>query len=135
MTYEQIEKAAQDHADRYFIQDAEIFCNEPWNNAKDLYAKTLADFAKCCMSKQWISVDERLPESMQRVLVWIGDEAFACWYTKSGRFKTTLRSKERYSEDKSLYERIHLSPCREDVTEVATHWLPIPQLNPEKEER
>ena len=72
---------------------------------------------------------------MQRVLVWIGDEALVCWYTKSGRFKTTLRSKERYSEDKSLHERIHLSPCREDVTEVATHWLPIPQLNPEKEER
>lgn len=45
MTDEQIEKTARDHADKYFIQDAEIICNEPWNNAKDLYAKTLADFA------------------------------------------------------------------------------------------
>lgn len=84
---------------------------------------------------EWVSVEERLPEPMQRVLVWIGDEALVCWYTKSGRFKTTLRSKERYSENKSLHERIHLSPCREDVTDIATHWLPIPPLNPGKEER
>lgn len=133
MTHEQIEQAAQGHADKYFIQDAEIFCNEPWNNAKDLYAKTLADFAKWCIKNQWNSVNERLLEPMQRVLVWISDEALVCWYTKSGRFKTTLRSKERYSEDKSLHEKIHLSPCREDVTDVVTHCMKMPKFNPEKE--
>lgn len=87
---------------------------------------------------QWISVNERLPEEMQRVLVWIGDEALVCWYTKSGRFKTTLRSQERYSKDTFSVLKIHLSPCREDVTYVVTHWMPIlaiPPLNPEKEER
>lgn len=69
MTNEQIEQAAQDHADKYFIQDAEIFCNEPWNNAKDLYAKALADFAKWCMSNQWISVQKELPADNEQVLV------------------------------------------------------------------
>lgn len=87
------------------------------------------------LPSQWVNVKERLPEAMQRVLVWIGDEALVCWYTKGGKFMTTLRSQERYSKDKLLDVKIHLSPCREDVTDIATHWLPIPPLNPEKEER
>lgn len=91
------------------------------------------DGAQEALASQWVSVEDALPEPMQRVLVWIGDEALVCWYTKSGRFKTTLRSQERYSEDKSLDMKIHLSPCREDVTDITTHWLNIPPLNPEKE--
>lgn len=69
MTDQQIEQAARDHADKHFIEDAEIFYKEPWNNAKDLYTKTLADFAKRCISHQWVSVDERLPETSTAVLV------------------------------------------------------------------
>ncbi len=69
MTDEQIEKAARDHADKYFIQDAGIICNEPWDKAKDLYTKTLADFAKHALSHQWVSVDERLPEYNTTCLV------------------------------------------------------------------
>lgn len=87
-------------------------------------------------TEDWIPVSKRKPEPMQRVLVWIGDEALVCWYLESGRFKTTLRSQERYSKDFVSGEKIHLSPCREDVTDVATHWMPIvhPDLAKEVEE-
>lgn len=84
-------------------------------------------------AKDWIPVSERKPEPMQRVLVWIGDEALVCWYLESGRFKTTLRSQERYSKDSVSGEKIHLSPCREDVTDVVTHWMPIVQPSIAKE--
>lgn len=77
-------------------------------------------------AKDWISVSETLPEPMQRVLAWIGDEALVCWYTESGRFKTTLRSHERYVKD-FTGAKFHLSSDRADVTDVVTHWMPIVQ--------
>lgn len=87
-----------------------MFCNEPWNNAKDLYAKTLADFAKHCISHQWVSVEERLPEPHEEVLTYtvnaIDENAVAyCagedWYTTDGE---------------------HIRPSR---------WMEIPPLIPE----
>lgn len=83
--------------------------------------------------KDWIPVSETLPEPMQRVLVWIGDEALVCWYLKSGRFKTILSCHERYVEDKMLGYKVHLSPDRADVTDVVTHWMPIVQPESAKE--
>lgn len=44
MKKKQIEKAARDHTDRYFIQDVQIFFNKPYDKAKERYARTLADF-------------------------------------------------------------------------------------------
>lgn len=117
MTDGQIEKAARDHADRYFFQDAEILCNEPWNNAKDLYAKTLAGFAKHCISHQWIPVDERLPEDDRLVLAHFPDVdpelCYATAYYVDGAWQTS---------DDWYYD------CRIDF------WMPIPipPLNPEK---
>lgn len=88
---------------------------------------------KSKQNERWIPISENHPEPMQRVLVWIGDEALVCWYTKSGRFKTTLHSQERYVKDSVTSERFHLSPCREDVTDIATHWKPIIQPEIAKE--
>lgn len=118
MTNEQIEKAAQQHADKYFIEDAEIFCNEPWNNAKDLYAKTLADFAKHCISHQWVCVEERLPEGIDPVLVYVSDVSIP------PELSHTIAYFEKgawHFLDSYYYD------CK------ISHWLPIPQLNPEKE--
>lgn len=118
MTNEQIEKAAQQHADKYFIEDAEIICNEPWNNAKDLYAKTLADFAKHCISHQWVSVEERMPEEDKRVLVRIpASEFYSEYYAVA------------YWDGEDWIEAQRSELIR------PSHWLPIPQFNPEKEER
>lgn len=72
----------------------------------------------------WISISESHPEPMQRVLVWIGDEALVCWYTKSGRFKTTLSCHERYVKD-FTGAKFHLSSDRADMTDVISHWMPI----------
>lgn len=89
------------------------------------------------LDSQWRSVKEELPEEMERVLVWTGDEALVCWFTSMRRFRTTLSCQERYIEDKSLGIKQHLSPCRSDVTEVVTHWQRItppslPDTNTEK---
>ena len=103
MTDEQIEKAARDHADKYFIQDAGIICNEPWDKAKDLYTKTLADFAKHALSHQWVSVEERLPE--------IGELVVAAHI---GFVTATYDGEDWYDANDHLIR--------------PTHWLPIPPL-------
>lgn len=85
------------------------------------------------LASQWRSVEEELPEiqngkKMIRVLAWIGDEPLVCWYTCHGRFLTTLAAKDRYSYDCMAKVKVHLSSEREDVTEIVTHWMPIPSL-------
>lgn len=117
----QIEQAAQEHADKHFIEDAQMFYNEPWDKAKERYAKTLADFAKWCMSKQWISVDEQLPEEKKEVLLYDANSArhyVTGWRRMKGYNESQWALSNGFVEDKDI-----------------THWLPIPQLNPEKEER
>ena len=83
---------------------------------------------------QWRSVEEELPEipngkKMIRVFAWISDEPLVCWYTCHGRFITTLAAKERYSYDCMAKVKVHLSSEREDVTEIVTHWMPIPPIS------
>ncbi|WP_289756327.1 hypothetical protein [Muribaculum intestinale] len=91
------------------------------------------DGATESLASQWVSMEKRLPEfpdgkKLIRVLAWVGDEPLVCWYTCHGRFITTLAAKERYSYDSLSGVKVHLSPEREDVTEIVTHWLPIPPL-------
>lgn len=85
------------------------------------------------LASQWKDPKLELPEipdgkKLIRVLAWVGDEPLVCWYTCHGRFITTLAAKERYSYDSLKDVKIHLSSEREDVTEIVTHWLPIPPL-------
>lgn len=122
------------------------------HNAKTEEEATMADFDKtrkvwdaydmeqaysdgytACEQSMWRSVEEELPEipngkKMIRVLAWIGDEPLVCWYTCHGRFITTLAAKERYSYDCMAKVKVHLSSEREDVTEIVTHWMPIPTI-------
>lgn len=113
MTASQIDQAARQHADKHFIHDAEAFYSEPWDKAKQRYAKTLADFAKWCMSKQWISVNDRLPEDgIREILVHDGSKPYTI-INPSGK-----GWKEEFEK-------------RDDVA----RWMPIPKFNPEKEER
>lgn len=53
---EQINQAAEKYADKHFLQDVQIFFKNPYDKAKKRYAKTIADFAKRCISHQWVSV-------------------------------------------------------------------------------
>lgn len=111
MTNEQIEKAARDHADKYFIQDVQIFFNKPYDKAKERYAKTLADFAKHCMAHQWISVDERLPE----------DDTMVTAHSPNGRIDVL-----KY-HDEEFIDELGQAHC-------VDYFIPIPPLKPEKEE-
>lgn len=77
---------------------------------------------------KWHDPKKELPPIGSRVLVHTGDEPIVCWYTKTGRFKTTLRCKERYHYDRVQSVKVHLSPCREDITDIVIAWMPIPPL-------
>lgn len=117
----QIEQAAQEHADKHFIEDAQMFYNEPWDKAKERYAKTLGDFAKLCLSHQWINVDERLPEDdTQNVLI------IASGKKKVARF---------YKQIPQFVVMVAPSWCVIHKPEEVSFWMPIPPLNHEKEER
>lgn len=121
MTYEEIEKAAQAHAEQHFVDDALFYIQEPWDKARDHYAKTLADFAKQCISKQWISVDERLPEEKKAVLCYMPD------------MKDSYADKDMYFDMAILLEGEFINLDAEVIH--PSHWMPIPipPLNPEKE--
>lgn len=97
------------------------------------FVNAYLDGYTACEQSMWRSVEEELPKipngkKMIRVLAWIGDEPLVCWYTCHGRFITTLAAKERYSYDCMAKVKVHLSSEREDVTEIVTHWMPIPSL-------
>jgi hypothetical protein len=120
-----IEEAAWDYSDsqRMAIED----------DRATAYAKGFIAGSDFALAHQWRSVEEELPEipngkKMIRVLAWIGDEPLVCWYTCHGRFITTLAAKEKYSYDCMAKVKVHLSSEREDVTEIVTHWIPIPSL-------
>ncbi len=114
MTDEEIEKAAQAHAEQHFVDNALFYSQEPWDKARDHYAKTLADFAKQCTSKQWISVEVRLPEEDKRVFARVPTSEF-----HSGYYAVAHWDGEDWIEAQR-WELIRSS-----------HWLPIPPLNPE----
>lgn len=105
--------------------------------AESDFAWHLVEFANFALTHQWRSVEDEMPQipegkKLVRVLALAGDEPLVCWYTHSGRFITTLAAKERYSYDSVNEVKVHLSSEREDVTEIVTHWLPIPSLNLEQ---
>lgn len=90
--------------------------------------------ARFALSHQWCSVEEELPQipegkKMIRVFAMAGEESLVCWYTCHGRFITTFAAKEKYFYDSVKEVKVHLSPDREDVTEIVTHFMPIPSLN------
>lgn len=119
MTDEQIEKAAQDYANQNFIEA--VVREHPWPEAKAAYAKAFADGAHFALASQWISVEERLPEEGQEVLLYDANSArhyVTGWRRKKGDNKSMWALSNGFVEDKDI-----------------THWLPIPQLNPGQEER
>lgn len=111
-TDKQIEQAAQQHAAElvlppFFTPDAEA-------TIRDIAKSSYIYGAQDALASQWVSVEERLPEPHEEVLTYtinaIDENAVAYydgedWYTIDGE---------------------HIRPH---------YWLPIPQLNPEKDER
>lgn len=109
MTPTQIEKAAQEYAST--IEPDRLGCG-------DLESAFEAG-AEWYMSKIWIPVDERLPESDGFVMVFV---------LANPTFGMPDRYEIAYYDGEDWYTQDgeHVRP---------THWCDIPQLNPEKEER
>lgn len=112
MANEQIEKAANKHADELRVSSSISGALVPMLH--DIAKSSYICGAQDALQKQWISVDERLPVPYEEVLTYtvnaIDENAVAYydgedWYTTDGE---------------------HIRPH---------YWLPIPTLNPEKEER
>lgn len=109
MTDKQIEKVSQEYADS-FIGSTE----------RKFRKSAFADGVRFALSHQWISVDERLPEDDRLVLAHFSDVepnlCYATAYYRKGVWNVP---------DDWYYD------CRIDF------WMPIPipPLNPEKEER
>ena len=77
------------------------------------------DGATEALSHQWVSVEERLPEEGQEVLLYDVNSIrhyVIGWRRKKGDNKSMWALSNGFVEDKDI-----------------THWLPIPQLNPEKQ--
>lgn len=79
--------------------------------------------AEWALSSQWISVDERLPEEKKAVLCHKPD------------MKDNYAEKDMYFDMAILLEGEFVNLDAEVIH--PSHWMPIPipQLNPEKEER
>lgn len=121
MTDEEIEKAARQYLKPRFTNDACRCMLLPWDKVEEYCIKTLADFAKQCISKQWISVDERLPEEKKAVLCYMPD------------MKDSYADKDMYFDMVILLEGEFINLDAEVIH--PSHWMPIPipPLNPEKE--
>lgn len=113
MTNEQIEKEAQDYADRLAELRPTIFPD---------IAEAFKAGAHFALASQWISVEERLPELGERVLV--------C--RKQGGIESIFIAK-RVPHDTTNADdmRWHWTQVVND-SEIKA-WCAIPQLNPEKE--
>lgn len=112
MTDKQKDKAAEDYADRLAELRPTIFPD---------IAEAFKDGADFALSHQWISAEERLPEEGQEVLLYDANSIrhyIIGWRRKKSDNNSRWALSNGYVEDKDI-----------------THWLPIPSLNPEKEER
>lgn len=108
MTNDQIEKASWDFSDSQRLSTED--------DRATAYAKAFKAGAHFALASQWISVGERLPENTDYVLAHVPQRILpaycevAYWDNEDWR-----------TQDGEL--------IRPDF------WLPIPQLNPEKDER
>lgn len=115
MTDEQIEKAAQHFADelRHPASHPGILVPLIADIAKDSYIHG----AREAFASQWISVKEALPENDDHVIVFAPADSV---YPDRHEI-AYYDGKEWHTHDGE-----HIHP---------THWLPIPQLNPEKDRK
>lgn len=112
MTDEQIEKASWDFSDSQRLSTED--------DRATAYAKAFKAGAHFALASQWISVEERLPEDINPNLVYVEDIGI------SPELSHTIAYYEKgawHFLDSYYYD------CK------ISHWLPIPELNPEKEER
>lgn len=108
----QIEKTATGYADEHFIDEMENLMNRPWPEAKEMFAKILADFASSVLSSQWVRAEDRLPEDREHIII--------CYQSyHEGRY-LTLYMTDRYDKE-SGFNGGWIKP------EQVIAWMPIVQ--------
>lgn len=113
MTSEQIEQAAKSD-----VQNKGLVIG---SMTAEVYQEGYEDGMRNVLPHQWIPVEERLPEEGQEVLLYDANSVrhyVIGWRRKKGDNKSQWALSNGFVEDKDI-----------------THWLSIPKLNPEKEER
>lgn len=114
MNKQQIRQAAEKYADDNFID--RIVKEEPWPTAKRAFAKAFIDGADFALSRQWVSVEDALPEIDKRVLVRVPKtDCYLEYYAVA------------YWDGEDFVEHQRSEVIR------PSHWLSIPTLNIEKE--
>lgn len=122
MADKNIEHIAEGYADAHFLDDVGALVNKPWHEAKELYTKTLVDFAVHAISHQWVRADERLPKDERLVYAAFSIEGYIT---------------ARLAFYSHRYSRWVSFPGTCTLPDVA-FWIevpPTPQLDAEKEER
>lgn len=120
MDKKKIEMAAEEYADKHFLEDVEILMSRPWPEAKEHYKQMLIRFATSTLSHQWIPVEKELPEDNQRVLALCVGGCMQLGY---------------YDYSDELWFIDGFGAFNRDEIDF---WMPIPaysQLNSEKDER
>lgn len=113
MTDEQIEKAAQQHADELRVSHSIPGALVPMLH--DIAKSSYIYGAQDALSHQWISVDERLPEEYEEVLT----------YSIASEYAEDENAVAYYDgEDWYTTHNRHIRP---------NYWMPLPQLNPENQ--
>lgn len=110
MTDEQIEKAAQEHADELRVSSAIPGALVPMLH--DIAKSSYVCGAQDALQNQWVSVKERLPEEGTMVTA----------HSPNGRMDVL-----KY-HDGEFADELGQAHC-------VDYFIPIPQLNPEKQER
>lgn len=120
MNKEKIENKAEEYAKKRFPVLLDTLSTNPWPDVQAFLAQSYKDGAAYALSHQWIPVDERLPEDKEHIII--------CYQSyHEGRY-LTLYMTDRY-EKEAGFNGGWIKP------EQVIAWLPIPPLNPKKEER
>lgn len=122
MTPSQLKSASHYHAEAVFPDMINDFVSEQlWPQVRQYLADAFLTGANYALSHQWIPVADLLPEEGQEVLLFDASSVrhyVTGWRRKKGDNKSQWAVSNGLVEDKDI-----------------THWLPIPPLNPLKEER
>lgn len=113
MTDEQIEKERNEYVDAVIRSFGNNGVPCGIRDIRGMIANGFRDGANFAFSHQWISVDERLPKDDETVLTYSSYGYVLAYYSEQDRMWFAYGN---YGD---------INP---------THWLPIPPLNPEKEE-
>lgn len=122
------------------------------NDMVDTYREEISQLYKRCnnlffennqLRNPWISVEDRLPERYGKYYVIAGGEFDMAFYMKSGKWTTAYKEKiyigshtivaiDEENGNEKEFEIPDFSYVHTNLTDIVTHWMPIPELSTTK---